>query len=65
MLNFEILDRHLYNTYSDPTGEFSDIKFDNGKLFPTRQDIYDIHTKLRCEEFVDGTLHLTDIMRNQ
>ena len=37
----------------------------NYKDFPTRQDIYDIQTNLRWEEFVDTIYYLTDIIRNQ
>ena len=32
---------------------------------PTRQQIYDIQTKLKWKNFVDTIWHLTDVIRNQ
>ena len=46
-------------------GDFPDPTSGNYNVFPTRQEIYDMLTKLRCEKFVDTIQNLMDIIRNE
>ena len=50
---------------SDHTGEFYDIIAGNYIIFPNRQQLYNISTRLRWEELVDANEHFRDIIRNQ
>ena len=64
-MTFQILEKPPSNTLKDPTGEIYDLLSTNFKCFSTKQEIYDIQTKLRCKEFVDAIHHLMDTIQNQ
>ena len=61
---FQISDRPVYSTISDSIGEFYDLIAGNHNVFPTRQQIYNIQTRLWQEEHTDAIQYLMNIITN-